>query len=211
MAVQVHRRQPQAWAGAVLVAPMCKVRVREQTHGSSTLDPSNHWAAVRELSCALPGAGSQGRLCLRMSPAVLLCVAAFVSQIAEEMMPPPALVAVLKVLAKLFPTWKLVPTKDITEVGFKDPEKRERVRNNPVGYFGKPRLNTALQLLLTTEEIGRHLHEVLCSTVLLCEMLSAQSAGLYSCIACSAFGMRGFLCVDCCWKEIDTGVCCTVT
>lgn len=71
-------------------------------------------------------------------------------------------------LAKLFPTWKLVPTKDITEVGFKDPEKRERVRNNPVGYFGKPRLNTALQLLLTTEEIGRHLHEVQYGTVWYC-------------------------------------------
>lgn len=75
-------------------------------------------------------------------------------------MPPPPVVAVLKVLARLFPTWKLVPTKDIAEVGFRDPEKRQRVRANPVGYVGKPRLSTALQLLLATEEIGQHLHEV---------------------------------------------------
>lgn len=104
VAIQVHRRQPQAWTGAVLAAPMCKI--------------------------------------------------------AEEMMPPKAVVTVLKCLAKVFPTWKLVPTRDITEVGFRDPEKRELVRQNPIGYVGKPRLSTALQLLLTTEEIGAHLHEV---------------------------------------------------
>lgn len=104
VAIQAHRRQPDAWAGAILVAPMCKI--------------------------------------------------------CEEIQPPPAVIAVLKVLAKVFPTWKLVPTKDIVEVGFKDPEKRQRVRNNPVGYFGKPRLNTALEIVLTTDEIAQNLHEV---------------------------------------------------
>lgn len=104
VAIQVHRRQPHAWAGALLVAPMCKI--------------------------------------------------------SDEFLPPPAVVSFLKLLVGVIPTWKLVPTKDITDVGFRDIEKRERVRNNPVGYRGKPRLMTALQLLLTTEEIGSSLDEV---------------------------------------------------
>lgn len=81
-------------------------------------------------------------------------------KISDEMMPPPLVLAVLKLLARFFPRWKLVPTSDIAVKGFRDPAKRNKVMANPVSFIGKPRLGTALQLLTTTEEIGRNLSQV---------------------------------------------------
>eukprot|EP00897_Mesotaenium_endlicherianum_P005458 jgi/Mesen1/4940/ME000247S04220 len=104
VALKVHRRQPQAWDGAILLAPMCKI--------------------------------------------------------SEDVYPPAVVVLVLKMLAKMFPKWQLVPTKDICELTFRVPEKRQLGYDNPLAYKGKPRLGTAVQLLHTTDEIAAKLHEV---------------------------------------------------
>ncbi|GJP44012.1 hypothetical protein CLOM_g15566 [Closterium sp. NIES-68] len=104
VALLTHLRQPSAWQGAILAAPMCKI--------------------------------------------------------APEMMPPKPVVTTLSFLASIFPRAKLVPTREIAEIGFRDPVKRARLCENPVGYGGKPRLQTALQMLTATQRIGRDLDKV---------------------------------------------------
>lgn len=81
-------------------------------------------------------------------------------KIADHLVPPAFVVFLLKALALIFPTWKIVPTKDICEVCFRDRKKLMQGRENPTSQKGKPRLGTAVQLLKTTKEIGRRLSEV---------------------------------------------------
>eukprot|EP01018_Ginkgo_biloba_P020828 Gb_12901 [translate_table: standard] len=81
-------------------------------------------------------------------------------KIAEELKPHPMVVSILKKLTGLIPTWKIIPTQDIVNVGFKLPEKRQEIRANPYVYQGKPRLKTAYELLITSMEIEKRLDEV---------------------------------------------------
>jgi caffeoylshikimate esterase len=53
-------------------------------------------------------------------------------QIAEELKPHPLVISILKKLTTIIPTWKLVPIEDIVDIGFKDPEKRQKVMNSTV-------------------------------------------------------------------------------
>jgi hypothetical protein len=48
-------------------------------------------------------------------------------QISEKLKPPPVVTAIMSKLALVAPKWKIVPTKDIIETGFKEPAKREEV------------------------------------------------------------------------------------
>ena len=48
-------------------------------------------------------------------------------QLAEEVKPHPLVISILKKLTAIVPTWKLVPTKDIIDTAFKDPEKKHKV------------------------------------------------------------------------------------
>lgn len=48
-------------------------------------------------------------------------------QISEKLKPPPIVTAIMSKLAYVAPKWKIVPTKDIIETGFKEPAKREEV------------------------------------------------------------------------------------
>ncbi|GAQ87215.1 Monoacylglycerol Lipase [Klebsormidium nitens] len=100
----IHRREPDAWKGAVLLAPMCKI--------------------------------------------------------SEKLKPPPIVTAIMSKLAFVAPKWKIVPTKDIIETGFKEPAKREELRKNPFAYQEKPRLGTALALLRASSSIEQRLDEV---------------------------------------------------
>eukprot|EP00249_Psilotum_nudum_P021126 c27982_g3_i1 orf=348-1421(-) len=104
VALLIHRKEPEDWNGAILVAPMCKI--------------------------------------------------------SENLKPPRIVVTVLTKLASLIPTWKIVPTKDILEVGFKDPLKREEIRSNPFHYQDKPRIRTALEMLHASTELEKRLDEV---------------------------------------------------
>eukprot|EP00245_Coleochaete_scutata_P013628 TRINITY_DN560_c0_g2_i1.p1 TRINITY_DN560_c0_g2~~TRINITY_DN560_c0_g2_i1.p1 ORF type:complete len:346 (-),score=51.01 TRINITY_DN560_c0_g2_i1:837-1730(-) len=81
-------------------------------------------------------------------------------KISDDMYPPWIVVQALIFLARLFPTWKLVPTRDVCAQAFRVPEKRTLGYNNPTAYEGKPRLGTAVELLRTTDDIEAHLSEV---------------------------------------------------
>ncbi|KAI5081028.1 hypothetical protein GOP47_0004211 [Adiantum capillus-veneris] len=104
VALRIHRRQPNNWNGAILVAPMCNI--------------------------------------------------------SEELKPSPMVVSILCKLANVFPTWKVVPTRDIIETGFKDPLKRAEMRANPYTYQGKPRLKTGLELLNASLDMEQRMEEV---------------------------------------------------
>lgn len=104
VALRVHRKEPNDWNGAILVAPMCKI--------------------------------------------------------SEEMKPSPLMISVLSKLSTFFPTWKIVPTRDIIETGFKDPLKRQEMRSNPYVYQDKPRLKSGLELLNASLDLEQRLNEV---------------------------------------------------
>ncbi|KAH7294931.1 hypothetical protein KP509_27G025400 [Ceratopteris richardii] len=48
-------------------------------------------------------------------------------KIADELKPPTIVISILEKLCILFPTWKIVPIRDIIDTGLKDPLKREEV------------------------------------------------------------------------------------
>ncbi|XP_057981785.1 caffeoylshikimate esterase-like isoform X1 [Malania oleifera] len=102
--ILLHRKKPEYWDGAVLVAPMCKI--------------------------------------------------------AEDVKPNPLVINILTKLCKIIPTWKLIPTKDIIDIAFREPKKREAIRNNPYCYKGRPRLQTGNELLRVSLDIQRRLSEV---------------------------------------------------
>ncbi|XP_044468912.1 caffeoylshikimate esterase [Mangifera indica] len=104
VALKVHLKQPNAWSGAVLVAPMCKI--------------------------------------------------------ADEMVPPLLVKKLLIGIAHVLPKHKLVPQKDLAEAAFRDLRKREMASYNVIAYKDKPRLQTALELLRTTQEIEQQLEKV---------------------------------------------------
>lgn len=81
-------------------------------------------------------------------------------RISEELKPSPIVVSILSKLANVFPTWKIVPTRDIIETGFKDPLKRAEMRANPYTYQGKPRLKTGLELLTASLDMEQRMEEV---------------------------------------------------
>ncbi|KAL5148807.1 Caffeoylshikimate esterase [Glycine soja] len=109
VALKIHLKQPKAWDGAILVAPMCKI--------------------------------------------------------ADDMVPPKFLTHILIGLANVLPKHKLVPNKDLAEAAFRDLKKRELTAYNVIAYKDKPRLQSAVEMLKTTEEIERRLKEV-CSDLL---------------------------------------------
>ncbi|KAJ0042194.1 hypothetical protein Pint_18774 [Pistacia integerrima] len=104
VALKVHLKQPNAWSGAVLVAPMCKI--------------------------------------------------------ADEMVPPFLVKQLLIGIAYLLPKQKLVPQKNLAEAAFRDLRKREMTSYNVIAYKDKPRLQSALELLRTTQEIEHQLEKV---------------------------------------------------
>ncbi|CAA6654870.1 unnamed protein product [Spirodela intermedia] len=81
-------------------------------------------------------------------------------KISDELKPHPLVVKMLIILCKIVPTWKLMPTQDIIDVAFKDPEKRREVRENPLCYKGRPRLKTAYELFMASQDIEKKLHKV---------------------------------------------------
>jgi caffeoylshikimate esterase len=81
-------------------------------------------------------------------------------KIKEELKPHPLVISILKKLTAIIPTWKLVPTEDIVDIGFKEPEKRHKIRANPYVYRGRPRLKTAYDLLMISLDLEKWLDEV---------------------------------------------------
>lgn len=81
-------------------------------------------------------------------------------KIAEELKPHPVVINILRKLTTVIPTWKIVPTKDIIDLAFKEPEKREQIRRNPYVYLGRPRLRTGLELMMASMDIEQRLNQV---------------------------------------------------
>ncbi|XP_022765245.1 caffeoylshikimate esterase-like [Durio zibethinus] len=100
----LHRKKPEYWDGAILVAPMCKI--------------------------------------------------------ADDMKPHPLVISALRKLNKYIPTWRIIPSLDVIDAAFKQPEIRAQVRANPYCYKGRLRLNTGNQLLNTSIELEQRLREV---------------------------------------------------
>ncbi|GAA0169200.1 phospholipase [Lithospermum erythrorhizon] len=100
----LHRKKPEFWDGAILVAPMVKI--------------------------------------------------------ADDMKPHPIVISILTKLSTIIPTWKIIPTQDIIDVAFRQPEVRAEVRANPYCYKGRPRLQTGQQLLAVSLDLEKSLHEV---------------------------------------------------
>ncbi|KAL2620012.1 hypothetical protein R1flu_000217 [Riccia fluitans] len=89
-----------------------------------------------------------------------LVLVAPMCKISEKVKPPALVTAILKKMSRVIPTWKVVPSKDIIGKAFKDPEKREEIRSNPLIYQGTPRLMTALQMLRASEKVERNLNKI---------------------------------------------------
>ncbi|KAF3784382.1 hypothetical protein EJ110_NYTH30315 [Nymphaea thermarum] len=104
VALKIHLKQPQAWNGAILIAPMCKI--------------------------------------------------------ADDMVPHWLIKQLLIGIANFLPKQKLVPTKDLANMAFKETKKKNLVIYNVISYKDKPRLRTAVEMLRATQEIEDHLQEV---------------------------------------------------
>ncbi|CAK7348313.1 unnamed protein product [Dovyalis caffra] len=82
-------------------------------------------------------------------------------KISEKLKPHPVVVNILTGFEGLIPKWKIVPSKDVIKSAFKDPVKREEIRNNKLIYQDKPRLKTALEMLRTSMRIEESLNQVI--------------------------------------------------
>ncbi|KAF7820468.1 caffeoylshikimate esterase-like [Senna tora] len=87
-------------------------------------------------------------------------LAAPMCKIADEIRPNPVMINILTAISKIIPTWKLIPTKDIIDIAFKEPQVRDQIRENPLCYKGKPRLRTGYELFRVSSEIEQRLHEI---------------------------------------------------
>lgn len=104
VALKTHLRESDAWDGAVLVAPMCKI--------------------------------------------------------ADDMCPPWIVIQILKTLVPVFPRSKIIPNNNLAAHAFREPEKLRQTAYNVIGYGDRPRLRTAWELLVTTDEIEQRMQDV---------------------------------------------------
>ncbi|XP_076923168.1 caffeoylshikimate esterase-like [Bidens hawaiensis] len=81
-------------------------------------------------------------------------------KIADNMRPSQVMVSVLSQLKRFIPTWKIVPGDDIVELAFRDPKIRQEIRDNPLCYKGRVRLQTAMELYTVTLDLEKKLKDV---------------------------------------------------
>lgn len=104
VALFLHRRMPNYWDGAVLIAPMCKI--------------------------------------------------------SDEVKPSQFLINTFDKLAKVAPTWKIVPSRDQLHISIRDPKARERFNSNPYCYKGKLRLKTANEIFYASMDLEAKLDQI---------------------------------------------------
>ncbi|PWA68532.1 alpha/beta-Hydrolases superfamily protein [Artemisia annua] len=134
-------------------------------------DVAEHYSKIiekpefRDLPRFLLGQSMGGAVALKMhlkqpefwSGAVLV---APMCKIADDVVPPWAVKQFLIGIAKVLPTYKLVPQKDLADMAFRDPKKKPLTDYNVIAYKDRPRLGTAMELLNTTQEIENKLEKV---------------------------------------------------
>ncbi|GAY47539.1 hypothetical protein CUMW_105190 [Citrus unshiu] len=135
--IKAHLKEPRAWDGVILVAPMCKV--------SSSL----MFQLSGIVMCLVKAENFHASETNR-----------FVSKIAEEMTPPPALMKVFILLSKILPKAKLIPLKDLADLAFRDSRKKEMAVYNVICYNDQTRLKTAFELLNATIDIEKQVGKV---------------------------------------------------
>ncbi|GLJ09217.1 hypothetical protein SUGI_0104050 [Cryptomeria japonica] len=119
----------------------------------------------KDLPCFLFGQSLGGAVALKIhlkQPQVWdgAVLVAPMCKLADDVTPPWLMIQILLVIARVFPKKKLVPQKDLAELAFRDLKKRKLAAYNVIAYKGKPRLRTAVQMLRTTQEIEKRMHEV---------------------------------------------------
>lgn len=117
MALLTHKKDPSFWHGAILVAPMCKV-------GHLCFPVLAH---LLQLICFSFHLVLRELLKVGYGVANLHCKN---RQISEKVKPHPMVISLLTKVEDVIPRWKIVPTKDVIDSAFKDPAKREEVRQH---------------------------------------------------------------------------------
>eukprot|EP00668_Euglena_longa_P000481 GGOE01000604.1.p1 GENE.GGOE01000604.1~~GGOE01000604.1.p1 ORF type:complete len:314 (+),score=86.33 GGOE01000604.1:31-942(+) len=89
-------------------------------------------------------------------------------RIAPEILPSKTMLRMIRWLARVFPTWQIIPTGDsLEDKSVRDPECLEYVRQNPFRYTGRPRLATGMALLQATRAIETAAHRIVTPMLLL--------------------------------------------
>ncbi|XP_059316954.1 caffeoylshikimate esterase-like isoform X1 [Lycium ferocissimum] len=81
-------------------------------------------------------------------------------KIAEDMTPPVILQKVLIFMSNIMPQAKIVPTKDLAELAFREFKKRQMAPYNVISYSDKTRVKTAVELLNATKYIESQVEKV---------------------------------------------------
>lgn len=81
-------------------------------------------------------------------------------KIAEDMTPPVLLQKVLIFVSNVTPQAKIVPTKDLAELAFREFKKRKLAPYNIISYSDKTRVKTAVELLNATKYIESQVEKV---------------------------------------------------
>ncbi|CAL5189265.1 unnamed protein product [Lathyrus oleraceus] len=81
-------------------------------------------------------------------------------KIADDVLPPDAVMKVLTVLSKVIPKAKLFPNQDLAELAIREPSKRKLAVYNVICYEDNPRLRTGMELLRITKEIETQVEKV---------------------------------------------------
>ncbi|KAL6295064.1 hypothetical protein ACE6H2_003206 [Prunus campanulata] len=176
--LKVHLKEPYAWDGVVLVAPMCKEFAQlapadleawglnsseiKDLHVSSwkTITRGHFWGG---LNCGYQVRTLKYYVKLYLNESVLgggmssqypyLCIA-------EDVTPPAAAQKILILMSKVMPKAKLIPQKDLAELAFRDPIKRKMAVYNVTCYNDHVRLKTAVELLQATKDIEMQVEKV---------------------------------------------------
>jgi len=81
-------------------------------------------------------------------------------QIAPEMTPPAFMVRALLVLMRIVPQLAITPTPDVAVMAFKDRSFFETAQRSVVYYSRMPRLSTAANMLFSSLDVAKRLHEL---------------------------------------------------
>lgn len=81
-------------------------------------------------------------------------------KISDKLKPPPVVIEIMRLVAKVIPLAPITPIEDILDKCFKIEKQKLRARNHALHYSMKPRLLTSLVMLQTTEDISARLSDM---------------------------------------------------
>ncbi|CAB4295631.1 unnamed protein product [Prunus armeniaca] len=143
--LKVHLKEPYAWDGVVLVAPMCKEVSLFAFFVCVENSGKRHHQEFAQLAPADLEAGDYS---LQESKTSIGCNAS--SSRSED----------INSYVKVLPKAKLIPQKDLAELAFRDPIKRKMAVYNVTCYNDHVRLKTAVELLHATKDIEMQVEKV---------------------------------------------------